>query len=448
MEFVNLGQSLFGQQFNLPASADVIFVSDAFIEDYQGGAELTSQALIDACPMEIFKVHSRNVTMDVLKQGADKYWIFGNFANMDKKLIPSIVANLRYSVVEYDYKYCRYRSPEKHAENEKQPCGCNNEENGLMVSAFYHGARSLWWMSEAQMKHYHKLFPFLANKVENTVLSSVFDDETFAKIKVLRNKYKDIERKGWIVVGSPSWIKGTEDAVAFCESRGYEYETVWGVPYDVMLDKLAQAEGLVFLPKGGDTCPRMVIEARLLGCKLELNEHVQHKDEIWFNTDDMFDTEAYLYMCRDRFWNGIKADMNYCPTISGYTTTKDCVEQDYPFQECIESMLGFCDEVVVVDGGSTDGTWEKLEELAEKDKRLIVHQQKRDWTAPRFAVFDGMQKALARSLCTSDFCWQMDSDEIVHEDDYDTIKKIVRYLPKNIEIMALPVIESCCGSIC
>ena len=43
-------------------------------------------------------------------------------------------------------------------------------------------------------------------------------------------------------------------------------------------------------------------------------------------------------------------------TISGYTTTYNCLKEDYPFLESIQSMLGFCDEVVVVDGCSDDGT--------------------------------------------------------------------------------------------
>ena len=104
-------------------------------------------------------------------------------------------------------------------------------------------------------------------------------------------------------------------------------------------------------------------------------------------------------------------------------------------------MLGFCDQVVVVDGGSSDGTWEKLQEIAARESRVIIHQQKRDWENKRFAVYDGLQKALARALCTSEFCWQQDSDEIVHENDYGKIKQLMKTLTKNIDLIALPVVE-------
>ena len=133
--------------------------------------------------------------------------------------------------------------------------------------------------------------------------------------------------------------------------------------------------------------------------------------------------------------------MNFQATISGYTTTKDCNIQNYPWKQTIQSLLGFCDEVVVVDGGSSDGTWEDLQEMTKSEDKLVIYQQVRDWNHPRFAVFDGMQKALARSLCTMDFCWQMDSDEIVHENDYEKVKGICKNFPNNMDLIAMPVIE-------
>ena len=57
-------------------------------------------------------------------------------------------------------------------------------------------------------------------------------------------------------------------------------------------------------------------------------------------------------------------------TISGYTTTYQCLQRHYPVKECVRSLLGFCDEVVVVDAGSTDGTIEVMNQLQREDSRL------------------------------------------------------------------------------
>ncbi len=426
----------------IPDDCDVVFVADLFVEDYVGGAELTSEALIESCPLKVHKVKSADLNLEVLESGHKKYWVFGNFAQLNLELIPTIVANLNYSILEYDYKFCKYRSIEKHKAAENIDCDCHEQMNGKLISAFMYGSKSLWWMSEDQRKIYLERFPFLDER-ENTVLSSVFNETFFIALKMLREKYSGHPKKGWLVLGSTSWIKGYQQAEQWCKDNNKEYEVLWNLPYEEVLEKMAQAEGFVYLPQGGDTCPRMVIEAKLLGCKIHLNNDVQHAKEIWFDTDDMFDTEAYLYAARERFWTAIQASMNYIPNISGYTTTQNALSQGYPVSQCLQSLLGFCTEVVVVDGGSNDGTWEELQTMAamQGDGRLKVYQVERDWSHPRHAVFDGLQKAEARSRCTGDYCWQMDSDEIVHEQDYEKIIQFCRSFPSHSDIVALPVIE-------
>ena len=96
------------QTISVPNNCDVVFVSDMFVEDYVGGAELTSEALIKSSPLKVFKLRAKDVNLDTLKQGKDKFWIFGNFTSMDYRLIPTIVANIKYSILEYDYKFCKY----------------------------------------------------------------------------------------------------------------------------------------------------------------------------------------------------------------------------------------------------------------------------------------------------------------------------------------------------
>jgi hypothetical protein len=170
-------------------------------------------------------------------------------------------------------------------------------------------------------------------------------------------------------------------------------------------------------------------------------------DEDWFSPkdtseeDETTQIEQYLYAAREWFWNGTKEDINYVPTLSGYTTTRNCISQNYPYEATIRSMLGFCDEVIVVDGGSSDGTWERLQELAKNDDKLKVYQEEIDWEQKRFALYDGILKAKARDKCTMDYCWQMDSDEVAHENDYEKIKNITRTFPANVDLLALPVIE-------
>ena len=68
------------------------------------------------------------------------------------------------------------------------------------------------------------------------------------------------------------------------------------------LEKMAESKGLCFKPTGLDTCPRMVIEAKLLDCELDLNDLVQHRDEEWFSKS-YEEIVEYLKSRPAFFWN-------------------------------------------------------------------------------------------------------------------------------------------------
>lgn len=416
----------------------IIFVADLFAEQYAGGAELTSDALIEASPTLVKKVHAKNLTVEFLQQNVDAFWIFGNFSSINWSLIPVIAANLRYAVLEYDYKFCLHRSIEKHKHETGQECDCHKRQLGQMVAGFYQAADAIFWMSEQQRARYTERFPNMLGHRNSHVLSSVFDSRFFDKIKHLKSKTSD--RSGWIVLGSQSWIKGYEDAVKWCEDNGKKFQSYWDVPYEELLDVMSRSEGFVYLPRGGDTCPRMVIEAKLLGCEVVTSDNVQHASEKWWNanSDDVCD---YLMGRPDVFWAVINNVIQHQPTLSGYSTTYNCVDQNYPFVESITSLLDVCDEVVVVDGGSTDGTWDVLTAMSNENPKLKIKQIERDWNHPRHSVFDGMQKAAARDLCSGDFCWQQDVDEIIHQNDYQKIRNLLTSTPKSVNLICLPVTE-------
>ena len=166
--------------------ADIIFVADLFVEDYVGGAELTIQALIDSAKdIQVQKIKCSNLTMSMLKAGADKHWVFGNYSSLNPNLIPSIIGNISYSIVECDYKFCQYRSVEKHKKETGSECDCHTQLHGKMISAFLHGSKSIWWMSEDQERRHLERFPFL-EKNESVVLSSVFDEDFFQLLQVFK----------------------------------------------------------------------------------------------------------------------------------------------------------------------------------------------------------------------------------------------------------------------
>jgi glycosyltransferase involved in cell wall biosynthesis len=119
-------------------------------------------------------------------------------------------------------------------------------------------------------------------------------------------------------------------------------------------------------------------------------------------------------------------------SISGYTTVFRGEELQFPYKEAIKSLLGCCDEVVVLvtlkDGEDTDGTLANLQVMAEHDNRIKIYTQDWDRNEP---LQDGLAKAKARSFCSGDWVIQIDADEILHEKDYQFYTEVPSKYPDN-----------------
>jgi len=281
----------------------VIFVSDLFIKDYVGGGELSIQTLIETCLMPTGQINSQNLNIDMMKQYKHAHWVFGNFTQVSLDCIVYAIKNLSYTVIEYDYKFCKYRSPEKHVV-EEGACNCEKGQLAKAVTMFMTHAKSVMWMSEQQKQRYITNFPFLEES-NNFVLSSLFQHQTLNYLSSLRGKSKNNK---YLIIDSNSWIKGTQDCIIYAKQNNLEYELVGGLEYKKVLDKLSTSKGIIFMPKGGDTCPRFTIEAKILDCELILNENVQHKDEKWFETAES--CLSYMYDRPETFWSIVEDSWN------------------------------------------------------------------------------------------------------------------------------------------
>ena len=278
----------------------MICVADLFLENYTGGAELTTDAILKGSNQNVQKILSRDLTIETINQNENEKWIFGNMTQVKPELlIPFFSRQLDYHMIEYDYKCCVHRVPEMH-KNMTGVC-CNKTTLGDLISAFFYNSKSLWFMSQGQKDWYEKTFQVLKKHKRSYVLSSIFDEET---INVISSLDCNSKNNVYLIQKHGHPLKGTEQAIQYAKENNLEYETFSQIPYYQLLEKFSKSRGLIFLPTEFDTCPRVTIEAKMLGCDVITNENVQHRDEEWFNKD----SSSIVSHMRERlefFWSTI-----------------------------------------------------------------------------------------------------------------------------------------------
>ena len=123
----------------------IIFVADMFAEQYPGGAELTTKAIMQGCiyANSLKKVNCKSLTIAALEKYHDHHFIVCNFTSLSEKVKIYMCKNVDYSIIEYDYKFCQYRSMNKHKAITGNECDCVEQMSGKINSAFYGYAKKV-----------------------------------------------------------------------------------------------------------------------------------------------------------------------------------------------------------------------------------------------------------------------------------------------------------------
>lgn len=115
--------------------------------------------------------------------------------------------------------------------------------------------------------------------------------------------------------------------------------------------------------------------------------------------------------------------------ISAFTTIRNGITQGYPFLETIASVLPICDEFLVSDGYSTDGTYEVLQRISGLNKKVKLFRDK--WPIQQKkggAIYKDVTNAVRRR-CKSNYIFYLQANEVVHEDSSEYIAQLPEMLP-------------------
>ena len=254
----------------------IVFISDFFANQVSGGAEIYDDILIEELRkrgVKVCKFNSHEFTKKHfhLYEKMGFLFLISNFVNLSNNVMKLIqLYSNKYCILEHDHKYLTTRNPAEF-KNFQAP------SQMIINKEFYKSAKQVFCQS---IKHAEVLANNLnIDNVTNLGCSLWSKDQ----LELIRSKsYKKNDMA--MIINDPNIIKGTEDSIMNCEKRNIDYNLVEKSSYDNYLSELAKHDKFVFFPKTLESFCRVLLEARMLNCKLVTNNLNGCTYEPWFKS--------------------------------------------------------------------------------------------------------------------------------------------------------------------
>ena len=348
----------------------VVYISDAFLEDVVGGGELNDHELLQMLRdrgHSVVKRRSHRVTLDFVNEHSDSFFIISNFVGLDLTLKERI-QDLQYIIYEHDHKYVKTRNPALY-KNFQVP------QTDIINFHFYKNATAVLCQSA-----FHRSIIENNLKIDN-VVSVGGNIWPLATLEKIRKYSQNKKNNACAVLDSAIAHKNTSGAAQYCRSKGLEYGLVANPNYEEFLESISHYGKFVFLPRTPETLSRIMVEARMLGCKVVTNGLVGATSERWFELkgEDLIDRMTEK---RDEILTTITEIIDSPPTK---TSDKPLISVITTFYEAEEYLEGFLEditgqtifsqcELVIVDTGSPGSEQEIIKSYLQKFDNIKYHR--------------------------------------------------------------------------
>lgn len=123
--------------------------------------------------------------------------------------------------------------------------------------------------------------------------------------------------------------------------------------------------------------------------------------------------------------------------VSGFAIARNVVKADYPIGEALKSIAPLCDEIIVAVGNSDDQTRDYILGLGLKQLKIIDTVWDDELREGGRVLADETNKALTATDPKSDWCFYIQADECIHEDDIERISTSMSEYVNNESVDAL-----------
>ncbi len=250
---------------------NIVFISDFFLKDgVHGGAEQFNENLLSLLSQKykISRLNSHNATPDIIEAGKESFFIISNFMNLSEAC-KKLLFTKKYIILEHDHKYITNNDPSKFV-NMIAP------QNKIWNLEFFQKAQAVLCQSKIHAEVAQK--NLLVNNIIN-LSCNLWSDEQLEFLSSFVGKEKVIKNS---IIDSNNKNKGTPSAIKYCQDNNIEFNRIGWLEYPQFLEQLAKTETLIFFPQWLESFNRLVVEAKILGCKITTNKLVGVASEEWF----------------------------------------------------------------------------------------------------------------------------------------------------------------------
>jgi hypothetical protein len=251
-------------------------IADVFFEDkFLGGGEINNFELtkllekFDKCH-DVSRIRCNEIDQYERSFLLKRKLIVSNFITLNDKDKEFITNECDYIIYEHDHKYLKNRDPSPFKDFKAPP-------EQIINKKFYQNAKKVFCQSKIHAEVVRKNL-----KLDNIVnLSGNLWSEDSLN---LLEKYSTVEKtKKASIMMSNNPVKNSIFSIDYCNAKNIPYELIPLMEPKDFLSSLSKNECLVFFPTVLETLSRIVLEARMMNCKIITNNLVGAASEDWFN---------------------------------------------------------------------------------------------------------------------------------------------------------------------
>ena len=277
----------------------ILFIADFFANQIKGGAEIYDgilQELFANDGVQVVKLTTAETTPKHIRLyvECDHHIIVSNFCAMTAETMQELVAHPNtYSIMEHDHKYLVNRDPSIFTDFEAPA-------DKIINRHFYANAKNVFAQSQIHAEVIRK------NLKLSNVINLGMSLWTEEQLAVIEKHSHDEKSPDASIIESGNPTKNTRGTIEFCKNKNIDYTLIGSTDYEEYISQLAQHETYVYIPVVLETFNRVLLEARMLGCKLQTTALNGCISETWFKEKKGEELIEFVRAERQRVYNDIK----------------------------------------------------------------------------------------------------------------------------------------------